>query len=82
MDEKNLVRVHGWFAIEPPLTHFLYYFRNSDQVCAGATGHTEGLIVYYNPKECTYENLLDAFFNFVNPTTVVSTFVTRMLCLS
>ena len=41
-----------------------------NNVCAGATGHTEGLIVYYNPKECSYDNLLDAFFAFVNPTTV------------
>eukprot|EP00977_Amphora_coffeiformis_P008587 scaffold1953_cov176-Amphora_coffeaeformis.AAC.5 len=41
-----------------------------NNVCAGATGHTEGLIVYYDPKECSYESLLDAFFNFVNPTTV------------
>ena len=39
-------------------------------VCAGATGHTEGLIVYYNPEECSYETLLDTFFGFVNPTTV------------
>ena len=41
-----------------------------DQVCAGATGHTEAVIVYYDPKECSYESLLDAFFARVDPTTV------------
>ena len=41
-----------------------------DQVCAGATGHTEAVVVYYDPKECTYDALLDAFFQQVNPTTV------------
>lgn len=41
-----------------------------DQVCAGATGHTEAVIVYYDPKQCSYESLLDAFFERVDPTTV------------
>ena len=40
------------------------------QVCSGMTGHTEGVIVYYDPKECSYDDLLDTFFNRVNPTTV------------
>jgi len=41
-----------------------------EQVCAGATRHTEAVIVYYDPKECTYEDLLDTFFRRVDPTTV------------
>jgi len=40
------------------------------QVCSGATGHTEAVIVYYDPKDCSYESLLDTFFTRVNPTTV------------
>mmetsp|Transcript_12808 Transcript_12808/g.23026 ORF Transcript_12808/g.23026 Transcript_12808/m.23026 type:complete len:277 (-) Transcript_12808:61-891(-) len=40
------------------------------QVCAGATGHTEALAVYYDPKEVSYDNLLDVFFKRVDPTTV------------
>lgn len=39
-----------------------------DQVCAGATGHTEAVVVYYDPKECSYEHLLDTFFDRVDPT--------------
>ena len=45
-------------------------FPTYDQVCAGATGHTEAVTVYYNPKECSYDDLLDTFFNRVDPTTV------------
>lgn len=41
-----------------------------NQVCAGATGHTEAVIVYYDPKECDYSKLLDTFFERVDPTTV------------
>jgi peptide-methionine (S)-S-oxide reductase len=41
-----------------------------NQVCSGATGHTEAVIVYYDPKETSYEALLDTFFGRVNPTTV------------
>lgn len=40
------------------------------QVCSGTTGHTEAVMVYYDPKECKYDDLLDTFFNRVNPTTV------------
>jgi peptide-methionine (S)-S-oxide reductase len=41
-----------------------------DQVCAGNTGHTEAVCIYYNPKECSYETLLDLFFDRIDPTTV------------
>jgi len=40
------------------------------EVCSGGTGHTEAVLVYYDPKECPYQNLLDTFFSRVNPTTV------------
>ena len=35
-----------------------------------ATGHTEAVIVLYNPEECSYESLLDVFFERVDPLTV------------
>lgn len=41
-----------------------------DQVCSGSTRHTEAIIVLYDPNECTYETLLDGFFERVNPLTV------------
>ncbi|KAL3940405.1 MAG: hypothetical protein SGBAC_005059 [Bacillariaceae sp.] len=43
---------------------------NYDAVCAGATGHTEAVIVLYDPSECSYEQLLDVFFDRVDPLTV------------
>ncbi len=35
-----------------------------------ATRHTEAVIVLYKPEECTYESLLDVFFERVDPLTV------------
>ena len=40
------------------------------QVCAGATGHTEALVVYYYPKDVSYETLLDVFFGRIDPMTI------------
>lgn len=41
-----------------------------NQVCSGTTGHTEAVIVLYDPNECSYQTLLDTFFGRVNPLTV------------
>jgi len=40
-----------------------------EQVCTETTGHAETVLVYYNPKEISYEQLLDAFFTSHDPTT-------------
>ena len=45
-------------------------FPNYSQVGAGATGHTEAVVVYYDSSQITYGQLLDAFFGRVDPTTV------------
>ncbi|EFJ45881.1 hypothetical protein VOLCADRAFT_82056 [Volvox carteri f. nagariensis] len=42
---------------------------NYDSVCSGRTGHAEAVQCTYDPKECTYEQLLDTFFARVDPTT-------------
>jgi peptide-methionine (S)-S-oxide reductase len=41
-----------------------------DQVCAGNTGHTEAVCVYFDPTATSYERLLELFFERVDPTTV------------
>lgn len=41
-----------------------------DSVCSGRTGHTEAVQCIYDPKECTYQQLLDTFFARVDPTTL------------
>jgi peptide-methionine (S)-S-oxide reductase len=43
---------------------------NYELVCSGSTGHTEAVMVYYDPKECSYNQLIDVFFNRVDPTQV------------
>ncbi len=39
------------------------------QVGAGQTGHTEAVRIEYNPKQVTYQQLLDTFWRQINPTT-------------
>lgn len=39
-------------------------------VCTEATGHAETVLVYYNPKLVSYDELLDVFFTSHDPTTV------------
>ncbi len=41
-----------------------------EKVCSGRTGHTEIVQVYYDPKECTYQQLLQEFFDKVCRTPV------------
>lgn len=39
-----------------------------NDVCSGTTGHSEVVRVQYDPKECSYEALLDAFWARHDPT--------------
>lgn len=39
-----------------------------EQVCRHNTGHTEAVMVEFNPEKITYEELLDAFWNMHDPT--------------
>ena len=38
------------------------------QVCTGATGHAETVHLWFDPKEITYETLLEIFWSIHNPT--------------
>ena len=40
-----------------------------EEVCTGFTGHTESILVEYDPQKVTYEQLLDVFWRNVDPTT-------------
>lgn len=41
-----------------------------EDVCTGMTGHNEVVRVQYDPKECSFEHLLDVFWNRHDPTTL------------
>ncbi|HEY3193645.1 MAG TPA: peptide-methionine (S)-S-oxide reductase MsrA [Candidatus Dormibacteraeota bacterium] len=41
-----------------------------EQVCSGRTGHAEAVEVTYDPAKVTYEELLNAFWNMHDPTTL------------
>ncbi|MGB0741861.1 MAG: peptide-methionine (S)-S-oxide reductase MsrA [Planctomycetaceae bacterium] len=40
------------------------------EVCTGLTGHAEAIQVQYDPKQITFEQLLDVFFHTHDPTTL------------
>ena len=41
-----------------------------EQVCSGATGHAEAVLVTFNPEQVTYEDLVRRFLQIHDPTQV------------
>jgi methionine-S-sulfoxide reductase len=46
-----------------------------EEVCSGRTGHAEAVQILYDPAQITYEQLLDAYWRNIDPTTKNSQFV-------
>ncbi len=41
---------------------------NYEEVCTGMTGHNEVVLVIFNPEQCSYQSLLELFWESHNPT--------------
>lgn len=48
-----------------------------EEVSKGGTGHVESVQVYYDPKQISYDGLLNAFWRMINPTDNEGQFVDR-----
>jgi methionine-S-sulfoxide reductase len=48
-----------------------------EQVCQGQTGHVEVVQIEYDPSRCSYEQLLERFWENIDPTTVNQQFADR-----
>ncbi|CAM6083290.1 unnamed protein product [Calypogeia fissa] len=68
--ELEFQRVPGVNRTEVGYTQGLLHNPTYGDVCDGDTGHSEVVRVQFDPNQCTYENLLDAFWARHDPTTL------------
>ncbi|XP_004146896.2 peptide methionine sulfoxide reductase A1 [Cucumis sativus] len=68
--ELGFQRVPGVTKTEVGYTQGHVHNPTYEDVCTGQTYHSEVVRVQYDPKECSYESLLDAFWARHDPTTV------------
>ncbi|XP_073125180.1 peptide methionine sulfoxide reductase A1-like [Henckelia pumila] len=62
-------RVPGVTKTEVGYTHGYLHNPTYEDVCTGTTNHSEVVRVQYDPKECSYDTLLDVFWARHDPTT-------------
>ncbi|KAF9614512.1 hypothetical protein IFM89_018951 [Coptis chinensis] len=63
-------RVPGVTKTEVGYTQGLLHNPTYNDVCSGSTKHSEVVRVQYDPKECSFETLLDVFWSKHDPTTL------------
>nr|GMD19115.1 peptide methionine sulfoxide reductase A1-like [Ipomoea batatas]GMD53037.1 peptide methionine sulfoxide reductase A1-like [Ipomoea batatas] len=68
--ELAFQRVPGVTKTEVGYTQGHVHNPSYEDVCTGATNHSEVVRVQYDPKECSFESLLDAFWARHDPTTL------------
>ncbi|KAK1415396.1 hypothetical protein QVD17_31177 [Tagetes erecta] len=68
--ELAFQRVPGVSKTEVGYTQGLTHNPSYNDICSGMTNHSEVVRVQYDPKECSYENLLDCFWERHDPTTL------------
>ncbi|XP_047168990.1 peptide methionine sulfoxide reductase A3-like isoform X4 [Vigna umbellata] len=68
--ELAFQRVPGVTKTEVGYTQGLVHNPTYEDVCTGTTNHSEVVRVQYDPKNCSYESLLDLFWARHDPTTL------------
>jgi peptide-methionine (S)-S-oxide reductase len=68
--EAVFKRLKGVYNVKSGYTGGFVKHPTYREVCQGKTGHAEGIIIYYNSDEISYESLLEVFFSTHNPTTL------------
>lgn len=63
-------RVPGVTQTEVGYSQGITHNPSYEDVCSGTTNHAEVVRVQYDPKECSYESLLDLFWSRHDPTTL------------
>jgi peptide methionine sulfoxide reductase msrA/msrB len=75
--ESDFEKVDGVIAVVSGYTGGHVVDPEYKQVSSGTTGHVEAIRVTYDPKEVTYDQLLDVFWRKVDPTDPGGQFVDR-----
>lgn len=68
--EAIFKRLKGVKSTEPGYTGGVSENPTYKEVCSGKTGHAEAIQIKFDPKEISYEKLLEVFFALHNPTTL------------
>lgn len=68
--ELAFQRVPGVTKTEVGYSQGFMHNPSYEDVCSGTTNHNEVVRVQYDPKECSYDALLDAFWARHDPTTL------------
>ena len=68
--EAIFKRLKGVKSVEPGYTGGHLENPTYKEVCTGKTGHAESIQIEFDPKEISFEKLLEVFFALHNPTTL------------
>ncbi|MGE3164431.1 MAG: peptide-methionine (S)-S-oxide reductase MsrA [Planctomycetota bacterium] len=75
--EKPFEGLPGVFEVVSGFTGGTVENPTYDQVCSGSTGHTEAVQLRFDPRQVSYEDLLQVFWRQINPTDAGGQFYDR-----
>jgi peptide-methionine (S)-S-oxide reductase len=68
--EAVFKRLKGVKSVLPGYSGGIVKNPSYDQVCTGKTGHAESIQIEFDPKDISFERILDIFWHTHNPTTL------------